>query len=105
MKEWNPERYEQKKKEHALEIRGRQLAEKYRHNNDSKVKETIKKELSSILSQMFDIREKDREEEIKLLTEKLDHLKNVLEERKTKKKEIVERRLQEMLGEIDVLRW
>jgi len=105
LKERDPERYEQNVKQHSLERRGRQLAEKYRDSKDEKVKANIKKELSATLSQLFDLREKDREEEIKHLTEKLDHLKSVLAERKKKKQEIVERRVKEMLGEIDVLIW
>jgi len=105
LKERDPERYEYKKKQQALERQSRQLVKKYRIGKDEKAKAKIKKELSSVLSQLFDLREKDREEEIKHLTEKLDHLKSVLAERKKKKQEIVERRVQEMLGEIDVLLW
>lgn len=105
LKERDPERYEQKVKQNSLERRGRQLAEKYRDSTDEKIKANIKKELSSVLNQLFDLREKDREMEIKHLTEKLNQLKSVLAERKKKKQEIVERRLQEMLGEIDVLLW
>ena len=105
LKERDPERYEQKKKEQFLEQQSRQFAEKFRTSNDEKEKTKIKNDLLVVLSELFDLREKDREEEIKLLNEKLEQLKLVLAERKKKKKEIVDRRLQEMIGERDVLIW
>ena len=105
LKETYPERYEQKKKGHSLERQSHQLAEKFRASNDEKEKAKIKNDLSDVLSELFDIREKDREEEMKQLNEKLEHLKSVLAERKKKKKEIVDRRLQELIGEKDVLIW
>jgi hypothetical protein len=105
LKERDPGRYEQKIKEHSLERQSRQLTEKFRENNDEKEKARIKNDLSVVLSELFDLREKDREEEIKHLNQKLEHLKSVLAERKKKKKEIVDRRLQELIGERDVLIW
>lgn len=105
LKERDPERYEQKKKEHSLERRSRQLAEKFRESKNEKEKVKIKDDLSVVLSKLFDLREKDREIEIKHLNQKLEHLKSVLAERKKKKKEIVDRRLQELIGERDVLIW
>ena len=105
LKERDPERFEQKKKEQSLEYRSFQLAEKFRESKDEKEKAKIKNDLSVILGELFDLREKDREEEIKHLNKKLEHLKSVLAERKKKKKEIVERRLQELIGERDVLIW
>lgn len=105
LKERDPERYEQKRKEQSLEYRSFQLAEKFRESKDEKEKSKIKNDLSVVLSDLFDLREKDREEEIKHLNEKLENLKSVLAERKKKKKEIVDRRLQELIGERDVLIW
>jgi len=105
LKESDPERYEQKKKQHSLERQSRQLAEKFHTSDNEKEKTKIKNDLADILSELFDLREKDREEEMKQLTQKLEHLKSVLAERKKKKKEIVDRRLQELIGEKDVLIW
>jgi len=105
LKERDPGLYEQKKKQESLERRSHQLAVKYRDSKNQKVRTKIKKELSAALSQLFDLREADREQEIKHLTQRLDHLKSMLAERKKKKQQIVERRMQEMLGEIDVLTW
>lgn len=105
LKKMDPVRYEQKKKEHALERRSHQLADKFRESNDEKEQAKIKHDLSAVLGELFDLREKDREEEIKFLGKKLEHLKSVLVERKQQKKEIVDRRLQELTGERDVLIW
>ena len=105
LKESDPERYEQKKKHHSLERQARQLAEKFQTSNNEKEKTKTKNDLTDVLSELFDLREKDREEEMKQLIQKLEHLRSVLAERKKKKKEIVERRLQEMIGERDVLIW
>ncbi|MCU0645040.1 MAG: hypothetical protein MUC94_12360 [bacterium] len=105
LKERDPERFEQKKKEQFLEQQSRQLAEKFRASKDEKEKAKIKSDLSIVLSELFDLREKDREEEMKLLNEKLETLKSVLNERKQKKKEIIDRRLQELIGDKDLLLW
>ena len=105
LKERDPERYRQKKKQQSLEYQSYQLAEKYRATTKETEKVKIKQDLQKILGELFDLREKDREEEMKHLNQKLDHLKSVLAERKKKKKEIVDRRLQELIGEKDVLIW
>jgi hypothetical protein len=105
LKERDPGRYEQRKKEHSMERQSRQLVEKFRASKNEKEKAKIKNDLSVVLNELFDLREKDREEEIKHLNEKLEHLKSVLDERKKRKKEIVDRRLQELIGERDVLIW
>ncbi len=81
------------------------LAEKYRNTEDKKEKEKIKEQLRTILSQQFDLKEEEKNARIKRLEEEIIRLKDELVKRKKNKKEIVNRRLKELLGESRYLEW
>ena len=95
---------EDQKKEKELEINAELLALKYK-NADANSQQKMKNDLTNTLNQLFDIRESHKQDEVKRLEKRLQELKESLQARKQNKNEIVQRRIQEMLGDSRYLRW
>jgi len=91
-------------KEKELEIEVELLALKYKEA-DSNVKEKIKNDMTGALGVLFNIREEQKQEEVKRLEKRLQELKESLQARKQVKSEIVQRRIQELLGDSKYLKW
>ncbi|MFA7227437.1 MAG: hypothetical protein WC061_00260 [Melioribacteraceae bacterium] len=98
------ERNEQLKKQKELEVDVELFALKYKAA-DSANQQKIKSDLQTALTQLFDIRESQKQEEVKQLEKRLEELKESLKARKQNKSEIVQRRIQELLGDSRYLRW
>lgn len=105
LKEKNPERFQQLQRKKDLQEKTRQLVEQYRATKDSQEKKNLKNQLRTVLNDLFDLRELDRQDEIKTLTRKLDELKAVMKKRRKNKPDIVERHLKELLGEAKEWIW
>ena len=101
---WIKESNENYKKQKALEIDTELLALKYK-NADSSEKSKIKNDLTSKLSELFDMKEAKKQDEVKQLEKRLQDLKESLQVRKENKDKIVQYRMQAMLGESNYLRW
>ncbi|MCF8262544.1 MAG: hypothetical protein K9J12_17340 [Melioribacteraceae bacterium] len=68
-------------------------------------KPKIKTDLMNTLTQLFEMREAEKESEVKALEKKLTDLREKLKLRQENKNEIVERRFQELVGQNKYLRW
>jgi len=99
MQKSNPEAYEEMKKERGLEMQAFQLGEKIRGTEDTAEKDKMKAELKPVLGQLFDLREKRKDQEIARLEADLKRLREQVEKRRTNKESVVERRLRELSGE------
>ena len=86
------------------EILTESLAFEYQKSSQSE-KAKIKKELQKNLGQLFDLKETQREKEVKLLEERIVKLKEKIANRKKNKDIIIRRRAEELLGENDYLEW
>ncbi len=86
------------------EILTESLAFEYQKASKSE-KEKIKKNLKKSLSQLFDLKESQREKEVKMLEERIVKLKEKIASRKKNKDIIIRRRTEELLGENDYLEW
>ena len=95
---------EEYKKQRLLEVNTELLALKYK-SADNTDKQKIKTDLAEQLSQLFDMRESQKQEEVQQLEKRLQDLKESLKVRKQNKEEIVQRRIQELLGSSKYLRW
>ena len=95
---------ENMKKEKELEIDVELLALKCKAA-DANSQQKIKNDLTNTLNQLFDIRESQKQEEVKRLQKRLQELQESLQARKQNKNEIVQRRIQELLGDSKYLRW
>ena len=71
----------------------------------SSEKENIRKELQKNLSNLFDLKEIQKESEVKILEEEIKKLKDKIASRKKNKDIIIRRRTEELLGEGKYLEW
>lgn len=62
-------------------------------------RDALKKELEKILNLHFDARQKRRELQLKQLDEELKRLRKAIDERNDSRKEIIDKRLSELIGE------
>ncbi|MEW6508186.1 MAG: hypothetical protein AB1432_10620 [Bacteroidota bacterium] len=92
------------KREKELEIEAELLALRIK-KSDSITQPKLRNELAGVLNELFDIKETKKEAEIKQLEKRLQELKESIQARKQNKNEIVERRMQEMLGDSRYYRW
>ncbi|MEW6654690.1 MAG: hypothetical protein AB1394_14655, partial [Bacteroidota bacterium] len=98
------EKDKRQKRQNELEIDIEILVLKFK-NADPAVQSKIKSELAALLSELFELKEAWKEEEVKRLEKRLQELKESLQARKQNKNEIVARRLQELLGDARYLKW
>lgn len=80
------------------------LGFRYKYADDNE-KPKIINDLKSKLNQLFDIKEKARSLEVEYLEKELAQLKESLKVRKSNKGEIINRRLNELIGKGDYLVW
>ena len=98
------ERYETQKKVQELELFTQSLGIRYEHASDNE-KPKIIKDLKSHLNKLFDMKERARNLEVEMLEKELTQLKKSLKVRKNNKSEIINRRLNELIGKGDYLEW
>ncbi|MEW6027428.1 MAG: hypothetical protein AB1599_09070 [Planctomycetota bacterium] len=105
MKERDPQRYEQIIQERRMEMEIKGLAMQCRKSQDAEEKDGLKKQIKTKLEKLFDLRETQRETEIKRLEEQLTKLKEKMKTRKANRDKIIERRQKELAGEEDDMGW
>ena len=74
-------------------------------NAKSDEQQKLKTQLRKELEQLFDLKEQERRLEVEMLERELKELKASLDARKNNKKEIINRRLNELIGKGDYLNW
>jgi len=77
-----------------------ELAEEYRHAPKDKLDE-VKKKLEDVVSRQFDGRQERRSLELKQLEDQIKKIQASIDKRKAAKKQIVDRRVSEVLGQDD----
>jgi hypothetical protein len=92
------------KREKELEIEAELLALRIK-KADRTAQPKLRNELVGVLNELFDIKETKKEAEIKQLEQRLQELKESILARKENKNEIIQRRIQEMLGDSRYYRW
>ena len=104
MESYERERYETEKQVRGLELFTMSLGIRYEHADDNE-KPKIINDLKSQLNQLFDMKEKARSLEVEFLEKELTQLKESLKVRKSNKGEIINRRLNELIGKGNYLEW
>ncbi len=99
MKQNDPKRYERRMSQRKLDYRANELAEKIRGAGENQDTTAERKELKDVLGKLFDLREEDREQELKRLADELTRLKETMAKRRESKDKLVERRMEDLLGE------
>lgn len=105
VKRKDPEQYERLLREAKLDQESQGLAEEYRRAKNPEEKNRIKQELKTLLEQLFDVREQNKQGEIQHLEEELARLKSTMTERRKNKPQIVTARVEELLDEKGSLKW
>jgi hypothetical protein len=105
LKDQDEERYKRVAEEKKLEKQVRMLVEDYWQTGDTMKKEELRKSIWKLLSKIFDYRQMNRQEEIEKLENKLKELKEVNEQRLANKDQIVETKLNDMLGGNPEMEW
>lgn len=86
-------------------VEAQQLAQKYAVEKSESGREKIKSQLTDLLKDQFDARQKRHQEEIKELEDQIKKLKDLIEKRQENRQEIIARRLDQMLREAQGLGW
>lgn len=101
MQKNDPQRFERRMEQRKLDYHASELAEKIRGAGDNQDTSSERQDLEDVLGKLFDLRETDREAELKRLEDELTRLKETMKKRKAGKAKIVEARMKELLGEVD----
>lgn len=105
LKEVDPKAYDLEVKLQAAEDKSRSLGDKIRTAKDNDTKEDTKRELRTVLAELFDLREQRQQRDIENLQKEIQKLNDRLKSRRASKDKIVDKRLSEMVGEAENLDW
>jgi hypothetical protein len=101
----DPEKFELVSAIDELEKSSKEIAEKYRQGKDTENKEAVKEQLAESLDKLFEMKIQLEELEQKRQEKELAKKKERTEKRKSQKKEIIQLRLDDLLGKNDLLKW
>lgn len=101
----NPARYNNLKKQLQLERDCRSVVQQFRKTNDAAQRAKLRIDLKNYLTELFNLRETEREEKVAELEQELAELREMLAFRAKNKDKIIEKRLNEMIGEGEKLEW
>lgn len=104
LREQDPEKAKRIERIDALERQAHDVADQIRNASES-ARGPMKAKLLSVLSELFDRREEDRRDEIARLEKRIADVKSNIEERRSRKDEILRRRLDELVAGEDPMRW
>ena len=105
LKKEDLDRYKQAIELRKLEAQSHQLALQYRENESDKEQKNLKQELRTILDRLFDLKELEKEEEIKRIQNELERLQKGVTERRANKQQITELRLGQLTGKSHLYKW
>ena len=88
-----------------LQIRVESLSNQYRRSQDQEARASIERELRTVLDELFDLREEEKRADLERMSRELERLRSIISERRTNKAEIVDRRLQQLIGERETMEW
>ncbi|MCP4349325.1 MAG: hypothetical protein GY795_27920 [Desulfobacterales bacterium] len=98
--------YERLVEAENLEFKSWELAKKIALTKNTDKKKIQIAQLETILGKLFDIRQQEKNMEIKALKKEIDEIQDLLNRRKTNKNKIIERRMKEMVSEFnEALEW
>ena len=104
-KQENPARYNNLKKQLQLERDCRSLVQRFRKTNDAAQRAKFRIDLKNYLTELFNLREAERAEKVTELEKELTELREMLAFRAKNKDKVIEKRLNEMIGESEKLEW
>ena len=97
MEKKDPDMFKFLKQEMDLDRRTRDLTDDYRQAAPAK-RGDIKSQIEKLVDQQFEVRQQRRQLEVKRLEEELQRLRDAIEKRNKARKQLVEKRVAELLG-------
>jgi Spy/CpxP family protein refolding chaperone len=91
--------------QYVLQSQSLELAQKYVKTEKEDDKKDLRKKLTQLLGEQFDLHLEGQQKELDELEKQVAKLKAVLKKRKDAKENIVERRLEQLVQEADGLGW
>jgi hypothetical protein len=104
MEKIDPDMYKLLKEDRDLERQARELVMQY-HRASSEEREKLKTQITELVNKHFDVRQQRRALELKRLEDELQRLREAIDRRSKARKEIVEKRVSELIGREDELRF
>jgi hypothetical protein len=98
MEKSDPEMFKLFKEEMELDRKTRELVHHYRQASTAE-RDGIKKEIEKLVDQQFQVRQQHRQLGLKRFEEELQRLRSSIEKRNQSQKQIVEKRVAELLGQ------
>jgi hypothetical protein len=105
LQEEETDRYNEAIELRRLSVKADEKARAYHQSETEAQKLQIKTDLREILDKLFDLREKERAAEAERIEKRLEHLRQEMQERRTNKAQIVENRLNQMVGKGYLYEW
>jgi hypothetical protein len=78
---------------------------KYTAAKDDGQRDDAKKQIQSSLAELFDVRQKEREEEIKQIEDRVAHLRDTLKKRESMRQELIDHHLTTLIQDAEGLGW
>ena len=100
-----PERFSEAIELRKLSEEVNSIAEKYKKTQSESEKNGLKIQLNGTLSKLFDLRENERALEIDRIKERLSQLQQEMDERQKNKEQIIQKRLNELIGKDYLYDW
>ena len=97
MQRRDPEMFKLMREDLELEQQSRALATEYQHASKEN-REKLKQQIVELVNKQFDVRQQRRTLELKRLEDELKRLRDMLERRTKARKELIEKRVSELVG-------
>ena len=100
-----PERYKEAIEMRRISAGTEKMAELYKQTDDNSEKKKIEADLRHMLGQLFDLREKEKVQEIERIRNRLGKLEQEMQERRKNREIIINNRLNELTGKRVYYEW
>ena len=98
----DPEMAKLSQRDAELDQKAHRIADELRRNRDGEKRETLLKDLKSIVGEQFEARQARRKLELKRLEDQVARLRKQMDKREDSKSQIVGRRVAELSGDDDL---
>jgi hypothetical protein len=105
LREGDPEQFEKSIQLRRLEGECNKLAKQFRKTKDAAQKNQIEDQLGDLLNELFEMKEEEKKIEIDRILERVDKMRQEMEERKANKDNIIKIRLNQLLGKEHLSQW
>ena len=105
LRERDPERFKLQRRIIEMDGRSAELGQKVRRAENDDAKKKAAEELKSLLNELFDLRQQERESTVQQLERELKEVREALEKRKARRNEIIQHRIEQLTGKAELMEW